>query len=49
MSSATKNTPKLRKRSYLLPADLRKEYPMARQFLAPQREHVKQPMPARTA
>lgn len=37
----------LRKRTYLLSHGTRKEYPMAKAFLAPQRDHVKQPMPVR--
>jgi hypothetical protein len=46
--SVTAHTP-LKQRTYLLPLDTRKEYPMAKAFLAPQREHAKQPMPVRAA
>lgn len=35
----------LSKRRYRFSAEFRQQYPMARGFHAPQREHVKQPMP----
>ena len=36
---------KLKKQSYLFSDSVRREYPMAKAFLASQREHPKQPMP----
>ncbi len=39
----------LRKRTFLFTAAQRKADPLKRAFLAPQREHIKQPMPKRAA
>ena len=36
---------KMQKRTHLFSEGFRREYPMAKAFLAPQREHPKQPMP----
>ena len=46
-SPAEPAAPRLARRRYLFSPAMRREYPAAKAFLAPQREHVKQPMPSK--